>query len=204
MPRFTWRRAFLALLGLLLCALIGVAVHIYRYDARLRSDSQLDAAIVLGAAAYGQQPSPVFQGRLDYGFDLLSSGRVRFVIVTGGGRDDPTHPAAAVGVQYLLGRGAAQDKVLSELRSISTPENLCFALQVGAARGLRTYAIVSDPLHLRRAMLYARDLGMSAQPAGTPHTRYQSLGSRLGFLVRETYVYTKRLLHGPVRCGFAP
>jgi uncharacterized SAM-binding protein YcdF (DUF218 family) len=201
MKRYTWLWAVLGLLGLTLAALIGVALYIWSYDARLRSDAQLDAAIVLGAAAYGSKPSPVFAGRLDYGFDLLRSGRVRFVIVTGGGRDDPTRPEAAVGVQYLLDRGAAPAQVLSELRSISTPENLCFALQVGAVRELRTYAIVSDPLHLRRAMLYARDLGMAARPAGTPYTRFQGLPAKLGFVVRETYLFTKRLLRGPVRCA---
>jgi uncharacterized SAM-binding protein YcdF (DUF218 family) len=200
MLRYTWRWAVFGSLGLALAALVSVAIYISRYDTRLRSQAPLDAAIVLGAAAYGSKPSPVFAGRLDYGFDLLHSGRVRFVIVTGGGRDDPRHPEAAVGVRYLLSRGASPQRVLAELHSIDTPQNLCFALQVGAAHGLRTYAIVSDPLHLRRAMLYARDLGMAAEPAGTPYTRFQSLHTRLGFVLRETYVYTKRLLHGPARC----
>jgi uncharacterized SAM-binding protein YcdF (DUF218 family) len=201
MTRNTWLWTLLPVLGLALAAPIGLAIAIWSYDTRLRGDARLDAAIVLGAAAYGSKPSPVFRGRLDYAYDLLSSGRVRFIIVTGGGRDDPTHPEAPVGVSYLQTRGAAPAQLLFERRSIDTLQNLCFALEVGGARGLRSYAIVSDPLHLRRAMLYARDLGMAAHAAGTPHTRFRSLPARLGFVIRETYVYAKRLLRGPVRCA---
>lgn len=186
--------------GSVLAAVAWLAAYILVYDARLPAGPQLDAAIVLGAAAYGSTPSPVFQGRLDYGYDLLHSGRVRYVIVTGGGRDDPTHPESEVGVQYLLARGAKPSQVLSERRSKTTPENLCFALEVGRAKQLRSYAIVSDALHLRRALRYAADLGLEAQPAATPYTRYIGTWARLGFALRESYVYAKRLIQGPVRC----
>jgi uncharacterized SAM-binding protein YcdF (DUF218 family) len=197
--RFLTRAAVVAL-TFIVVSLVTIAVRIWTFDGRWVAIPPLDAAVVLGAAAPAGVPSPVFVGRLDFGETLLRSGAVRFIIVTGGGRDDPANPEAAAGVRYLIGKGLPPTQVLSETWSKTTPENLCFASAVGAAHGLRSYAIVSDPLHLARSMVYARDLRLNARPAASPYTRYVSLSSRIPFVLRETYVYTKRLLHGPVQC----
>ena len=53
----------------------------------------------------------------------------------------------------------------------------------GAGRVL----VVSDPLHLRRAVTMARDLGIDAWPAATPTSRYQTLGTQLPMLAREVW-----------------
>jgi uncharacterized SAM-binding protein YcdF (DUF218 family) len=197
--RSRWRSG-LAFAVVLAGPLAAIAVHIWTFDWRWIAAPPLDAAIVLGAAAPGGTPSPVFAARLDFGATLVQSGAVRVVIVTGGGRDDPSNPEALAGVRYLRGLGIPAEQVLFEARSISTPENLCFAAEVGAANGLDSYAIVSDPLHLARAMRYAKDVSLKARPAGTPTTRYISFRSQLPFLLRETYKYAKRLVNGPVRC----
>ena len=189
-----------ALVAFVLAVAAVLAVQIWTFDSALPDGARLDAAIVLGAASYGGKPSPVFAGRLEYGEQLLRRGIVRFVIVTGGGRDDPSQPEARAGAQYLRDRGNDPARILLETRSFTTPENLCHALQAAAPYRLRSYAIVSDPLHLRRAMHYARDLGMHARPAGSPFTRYRGLGPRLAFLARETYVYGRHLLGPAVRC----
>jgi uncharacterized SAM-binding protein YcdF (DUF218 family) len=47
--------------------------------------------------------------------------------------------------------------------------------------------IVSDPLHMRRAMAMAEAEGFDAFPAPTPTTRYRSLGTQLPFLAREVW-----------------
>jgi uncharacterized SAM-binding protein YcdF (DUF218 family) len=188
----------------LACAGVGltaIAARIWTFDSRWVSAPPLDAAVVLGAAAPNGAPSPVFAGRLDFGETLFRSGAVRYLILTGGGRDDPTQPEAAAGVRYLLAKGLPANRLLLETRSWTTPENLCFAAKVGAAHGLRSYAIVSDPLHLARAMQYAADLSLRARPAATPYTRYVRFRSRIPFLLRETYLYAKRLLTGRVSCA---
>jgi uncharacterized SAM-binding protein YcdF (DUF218 family) len=198
LDRFT--RATLSTLAVAAASLAGVAYRVWTFDSQWISTPPLDAAVVLGAAAPNGVPSPVFAGRLDFGETLFRSGAVRAIIVTGGGRDDPTNPEAAAGVRYLLGKGLPANRVLSETKSKTTPENLCFAADVGEANGIRSYAIVSDPMHLARAMRYADDLKLNARPAATPYTRYLSLWSRIPFLLRETYLYAKRVLSSPVRC----
>ena len=52
-----------------------------------------------------------------------------------------------------------------------------------------TAIIVSDPLHMKRAMLMAKDYGMKAYSSPTPTTRYISLKSKFSFLAREEFFY---------------
>lgn len=58
--------------------------------------------------------------------------------------------------------------------------------------------IVSDPLHMRRAMTMAHDLGLEARPSPTPTTRYVGCWSKAAFLARETYYYNTYLLRRAV------
>ncbi|MBY2477640.1 hypothetical protein KWV16_12200 [Clostridioides difficile] len=52
-----------------------------------------------------------------------------------------------------------------------------------------TAIIVSDPLHMKRAMLMANDYEIEAYSSPTPTTRYISLKSKLPFLAREEFFY---------------
>jgi hypothetical protein len=57
--------------------------------------------------------------------------------------------------------------------------------------------IVSDPLHMKRAMTMATDVGLLADPSPTPSTRYQGMRSQAGLLAHETYYYFGYLLSRP-------
>ena len=54
---------------------------------------------------------------------------------------------------------------------------------------LETAVIVSDPLHMKRAMLLAEDAGITAYSSPTPTTRYISMRTKIPFLARETFYY---------------
>jgi uncharacterized SAM-binding protein YcdF (DUF218 family) len=84
-----------------------------------------------------------------------------------------------------------------EEKSHTTYENIVYAKQLADAQGVRKVLIVSDPLHMKRAMTMARDLGLSANPSPTPSTRYQGLRSQATLLAHETYYYIGYLLYRP-------
>ncbi len=148
-----------------------------------------DAAIVLGAASYGDKPSPVFRERINYAVWLYRHGYVKKIIFTGA-RDSGNEPAAsAVATSYASDRGIPLQDILGENQSTTTEENLSRARDLAFRNGLRTFLIVSDPLHMKRAMIITGDLGMAAWAAPTPTTRFRSLGSRAQFLLREIYFY---------------
>ena len=54
--------------------------------------------------------------------------------------------------------------------------------------------IVSDPLHMARALRLARELGIDALGSSTPTSRFRSFASRKCFLLQEVYFFHRDLL----------
>ncbi|MFV0623122.1 YdcF family protein [Sphingomonas sp. ac-8] len=191
-----WPRRIAGGIVLLLVAwLVLVAVQIVRVGNSAPA-GPADAAIVLGAAIRGDQPSPVFAARIDHGLTLYRNGRVRRLIFTGGYGTGLSRAESEVARAYALRRGVPASAILVETRSRTTRENLIEAAALLRAHRLRSALIVSDPLHLKRSLRMAADLGIAAQPAPTPTTRYRGLTARSGFLLREVYYYNQYLVTG--------
>jgi uncharacterized SAM-binding protein YcdF (DUF218 family) len=192
------RKAFKRILLGVLCAVVlwcGVlAWRIGSYGQR-HDTAPADVAIVLGAAVRGTEPSPVFAARIDHAIDLYRRGRVWRIVFTGGlGAGDRLAESEAAR-RYAVRAGVPDDRIAVETRSRITYTNLVEARALLASRGpAPRVLIVSDPLHLRRAVTMARDLGLDAHPAPTPTTRYRSWRTRLPFLGREVFFYSQYLV----------
>jgi uncharacterized SAM-binding protein YcdF (DUF218 family) len=189
-------RILAAIIGTLILTVGLIALRIYSYSTTV-SDQPADAAIVLGAAVWGHEVSPVFKERVNHAVELRRSGKVRKIILTGGqgNRNEPTEAAAAR--RYAIDQGISPADILLEEKSHTTYENLLFAREVAVARGLKRVLIVSDPIHMKRAVTIALDLGLDAYPSHTPTTRYQSRAKQLGLLAHETYYYIGYLIRRP-------
>jgi uncharacterized SAM-binding protein YcdF (DUF218 family) len=189
-------KALFLIFFFLLLAVGLLASRIYFYS-KAGSDGPADAAIVLGAAVWGEKVSPVFKERINHGIDLHRKGKVRKLIFTGGkgNSGEPTESSAAR--HYALQFGIPADDILIEEKSHTTYENILYAKQLADAHGLRKVLIVSDPLHMKRAVAMASDVGFAADPSPTPSTRYQGLRSQAGLLAHETYYYIGYLLRRP-------
>ena len=189
-------KAVLLIISILLLTVGLLATHIYLYR-NAGSDAPADAAVVLGAAVWGAEVSPVFRERINHGIDLYRKGKVRKLIFTGGqgNRGEPTESSAAR--RYALEREIPADDILIEEESHTTYENILYAKQLADAQGVQKVLIVSDPLHMKRAVAMARDVGFVAEPSPTPTTMYQGLRSQAGLLAHETYYYIGYLLRRP-------
>lgn len=170
-----------------------LAWRIYSF-ANITYDGPADAAVVLGAAVWTNEPSPVFKERINHAINLYRTGRVRKLIFTGG-QGNPGEPTEASAARdYALQSGVPASDILVEDKSHTTYQNILNSKQLADAHGIRTVLIVSDPLHMKRAMTMARDAGLEAHPSPTPSTRYQGMRSRLKLLMHETYYYIGYLL----------
>jgi uncharacterized SAM-binding protein YcdF (DUF218 family) len=69
--------------------------------------------------------------------------------------------------RIAAGAGVPADALILEDKSHSTEENLANAKALMDTRGWRRALVVSDPFHLLRAELVARDLGIDAYGSGT-------------------------------------
>ena len=58
--------------------------QVYAYSRPQPLPNEADAAVVLGAAAWGNKPSPVFRERINHALTLYQTGRVKKIIFTGG------------------------------------------------------------------------------------------------------------------------
>jgi uncharacterized SAM-binding protein YcdF (DUF218 family) len=191
--RYPLKKRWLALtlLGLISMFFIVIgysALSIYLYGSNT-SKVPADAAIVLGAAAWGDKPSPVFRERINHGINLYKRNDIQQLIFTGGQGESSEPAEAIVAKRYAIAQGVDAADILTETQSRTTRQNLYYASQVATTHQLRRILIISDPLHMKRSVLMARDLGMDAYPSPTPTTRYRSFKSQMSFLARETYFY---------------
>jgi len=184
-----WIKAAAVLLIAVLACLTAAAVSMVFFS-KTDETKKADAAIVLGASVCDNSPSPVFSERINHAVDLYNDGYVDAIIMTGGTGKGNIRSEADIAGEYAEKKGIPAEAVFMEEDSSVTEENLVNAGKVMSENGMDTALIVSDPLHMKRAMLYAKDLNMTAYSSPTPTTMYRSWNTRLPFLIRETIYYS--------------
>jgi uncharacterized SAM-binding protein YcdF (DUF218 family) len=148
-----------------------------------------DAIVVLGAAQYDGEPSPVFAGRLDHAALLYEQGRADRVLVLGGGQPGDRFTEAEAGRAYLMEKGVPQDAILPVPKGHTTFESLRAAAPVMREAGLESAFLVSDPWHNARVERMARDLGINGHASATWQSAATSQDTRFEGYVRETFAY---------------
>ncbi len=198
-PRSRTRRVFGALAKLLLLVvlwLLGVAAWIVYVRDRDQA-APADANLVMGAAAYDARPSPVFQERIRHALYLYRRGYADTLLFTGGYGYGARFSESQVARRYAMREGVPADAILIETLSRTTYENLREARALMLERGLHRVIVVSDPLHMSRALRLARRLGIDAIGSSTPSTRFRSFRTRWQFLAREVYFFHRDLVLEP-------
>ncbi len=183
-----WRLGVLVVLWLL-----GVAAWIIWVGDRDQA-APADAIIVLGAAAYDAKPSPVFEERIRHGLDLYRQGYAPKLIFTGGfGGSGARFAESQVARRYALKQKIPAADILIETKSRTTRQNLVEAKRVMAQHGMQRVIVVSDPLHMARALRLSRELGVDALASSTPSTRFRSFHTSWRFLAQEIYFFHRDL-----------
>lgn len=198
MKLFTKKRIKRIVLGLIIAVTIWcviVATSIWRYGDR-DEVVKSNCIIVLGAAVEGENPSPVFTERIRHGIHLYETGYAPKLIFTGGYGEGHKYSESGVGSIFATQRGVSVNDIYIEEKSRTTQQNIAEAAALMKTHNLKSAIIVSDPLHMKRAMMMADDLGISAVSSPTSTSRYRSLRTKLGFLVRELYFVHHYVLTG--------
>lgn len=166
--------AIVGIVALFFCLVAGAycATAYYRirtYDAP--SDGVADCAILLGAATRNTKPTPDFTNRLEHTLERFQGGHIQTIICTGDHTPGEPYTCARIAADYLRERGVPDEAIIEEPCSRITYENLVFARELAAAQGIDGFIIISDPMHLPRAMLMVKQLGLNARPRGPEHLR---------------------------------
>lgn len=160
-----------------------------------------DAAVVLGAAVWDNEPSPVFKERINHSIWLYENNYVDKIIFTGGKGKGDKYAESEVARDYAIKNNVNCDDIIIETKSKITEENLKYAYEIAIEEKLNTFTIVSDPLHMKRAILMAKNTGMEVCTSPTPTSAYQTLKSKIPFFMRELFFYTGYIISTPFR-GF--
>jgi len=127
-----------------------------------------DAAIVLGTAVWGEEPSPVLRERINHSIWLYERDYVEMIIFTGGKTNGSQLAEAVVSKNYAIAQGIPEEDILIEFSD---------------------FLVVSDPLHMKRALQMAEDTGFVAYSSPTTSSEYNTLATIIPFFFREIGAY---------------
>lgn len=126
-----------------------------------------DAIVVLGAAQWNGDPSPVFEGRLLRALELYEAGVAEYIVTTGSGQPGDEVTQGFAGFQYLRNQGVAEESILIVIDGTSTWEELTATAGVLRERDLESAVLVSDPYHNYRLLRMAEAVGLDPSVAST-------------------------------------
>jgi uncharacterized SAM-binding protein YcdF (DUF218 family) len=170
-------------------ALSAIAVWRAAHTDEASTVDRADAILVLGAAQYAGDPSPVFRGRLDHGALLYEGDFADRIIVMGAGQEGDATTEAQAGMDYLVEQGIPSEDVTPSPRGSTTQESIEAAAVLMRKADLDSAFLVSDPWHNLRIRRMARDVGIDGYVSATWHSAARSQYTRLQGYARETFAY---------------
>lgn len=166
-------------------ALIHIVIFSKVYERVYYSQNEkYDAVVVLGAAVWkGNQPSPVYAGRLDRSIELFKQ-KVTPLIVTTGGYAPNELPEGEAGKLYLISKGIPEKNLITEAQTSSTLEQIHFIKKVLIdSMKMKKIIVVSDRFHLPRVIEIAEFLLLDITVARSKLEL--SLTSKIWYSIKE-------------------
>lgn len=173
-----------ALLGLLVLYVAVTFVQVW-WASRQDGAVEAQAIVVLGAAQYNGEPSPVYEARLDHAVELYQDGMADVIVTTGGRLEGDTTDEANVGAEYLIGQGVPESALRLEVDGRNSWESLAASARFLQDEGIDDVILVSDPYHSFRLSQIAGEIGLDAHVSPTSSSP-QSAAGELKAMVRET------------------
>lgn len=139
-----------------------------RLKKSFKSSDKYDAILVLGCAAWGDEPSPMLQERLDAALDLYEQGITNKIIVSGDhGRKD--YDEVNIMKNYLIEEGVESSDIFMDHAGFSTYESIYRARDIFKSKKI---IIVSQKYHLYRSVYIAKSLGLDAYGYDKPMMKH--------------------------------
>lgn len=148
------RRLLTGLLFLGIGAVLLIEIPIFYHARTDQGAEQADYIIVLGAAMHGDQPSVSLEDRLLAAQTYLEKHPRTIAVVTGGQGRHESLPEGAGMRNWLLARGIAPERVISEERARDTRQNIQYSLEIirqHTEEKTVKIAVLSSEYHLYRA-----------------------------------------------------
>ena len=192
MKKINLKKLLIFIAGIIIAYVVITAISICLYS-KVDEKQPADVAVILGAGASDEKVSPVFQERINHGISLYKNKYVKKLIFTGGTGKGNQNSDAYIAMQYAIKQGVPKDDILLEEMSVITQENIKNAKMIMDKNSYHTAILVSDPLHMARALRLSDELGIDALASSTPSTRFRSFHTSWRFLAQEIYFFHRDL-----------
>lgn len=178
------------------CVLVFVlvnAISILLFSQK-SSSQNTQIAIVLGAGTSNGKLSPVYRERVNHSLKLFQDKSINGIILTGGFGKDQSTADSRCAATYALQNGIPEEAIFTEIKSAYTIENFQEAKLIMDSLGIREALIVSDPLHMKRSMLYCKRVGIKGYSSPTQTSMYKTWNTKWRFLATESIYLSGELL----------
>ncbi len=143
-----------------------------------------DAIVVLGAAQYNGEPSPVLEARLEHARNLYRQQVAPRIVTVGGKLPGDRYTEAGAGVKFLVESGVPATDISAVGKGSDTKQSLEAVAAMANREGWRSVTLVSDPAHMARVQAIAQHLGFQTHLSPTRKGDGTSLTT--SYLARET------------------
>ncbi|MFE6388050.1 SanA/YdcF family protein [Nocardiopsis dassonvillei] len=151
-------------------------------------------AVVLGAAAWNDGPSPLLARRLDLAVRLYENGRVERIIVSGDNREVSRRETDTM-TAYLVAQGVPADRIDADRHGYRTWDT---CVRVRDLFGVREATMVTQSFHLPRTVALARAAGIDAVGVGDSSMGARRRSTVIGY-AREIAAAVKALRDAVLR-----
>lgn len=137
-----------------------------------RKAKEGDAVIILGAALWGENPSPVLRFRLNTAYDFLMAHPEAICVVSGGQGADEVISEAQAMTNYLVEKGLPRERIIMEDKATNTIENFekSKVLLDEYFKGESYQTVyVTNTFHVYRSGMIAERAGLTAQGLAAPN-----------------------------------
>lgn len=177
------RLVIVLVVGATLIALTGCAAWVLIGTVR-QDRTPSSAIVVLGAAQFDGDPSPVLENRLDRALQLYRRGVAKHIVTVGGKQPGDRFTEAASGRAYLLRKGVPASAVTALGKGDDTYSSLAAAATYAHAQGWGRLTVVTDRCHAARATAMLASFNFNVYPA--PPAKGPGSSITAAYVLRET------------------
>ena len=177
--------------------LIGFSILIFKIysQSAINEVQKADAIVVLGAAQWNGNPSPVFKSRLDHALNLYKSDYASKIILTGGIGKEESTSESSVGKKYLIQKGVGESVIYIEEQGHTTWQSLNQVAQIIKNQNLDSVILVSDGFHMMRLKKMSKDLNIKSLASPVKNSLIgKAKMVEFKYILREAVVYIAYLL----------
>lgn len=127
-----------------------------------------DAIVVMGAAQYDGQPSPLLESRLAVALSLWQDQRAPLIALTGGKREGDRFTESEAGRMWLMKNGVPGDAVVMETVGQSTWQSVEALKPVLVDNEATRVLVVSSDWHIGRSAATLEDAGIDVVGSASP------------------------------------